>query len=54
MAIADGDAAEPVYDASGELLGVRFNPLLRGKELEAAKAAFFEMMRSVVNVEEQS
>lgn len=36
MAIEDGDAAEVVYDANGEIIGVRFNPLLRGKELTAA------------------
>ncbi len=54
MAIADGDAAEVVYDAQGEVAGVRFNPLLRGKELEAAKAMFFEMARAAINVEEQS
>jgi hypothetical protein len=54
MAIADGDAAETIYDAQGEIIGVRFNPRLQGKELAAAKAMFFEMMRAAINVEEQS
>ena len=54
MAIADGDMAEVVYDAQGEIIGVRFNPRLHGKELAAAKAMFFEMARAAINVEEQS
>lgn len=38
----------------GEISGVRFHPLLQGKELEAAKAKFFEMMRQGVFEEEQN
>ena len=47
-------AVTPVYDEQGELVGVRFRPSLKGKELEAAKAQFFAMMSAALNEKEQS
>jgi hypothetical protein len=43
------DAAEVVYDARGEINGVRVNPHFQGKELEAANATFFEMLAAAVD-----
>jgi hypothetical protein len=45
------DAAEVVYDARGEINGVRVNPHFQGKELEAANATFFEMLAAAVDEE---
>lgn len=50
----NGESVEPVYDEQCELLGVRFNTALKGKELDAAKTEFFAMMRAAINKEEQS
>jgi hypothetical protein len=46
------EIVQPVYDAEGEIIGVRFHPSLKAKELEAAKAQFAAMLRSAVNEEE--
>jgi hypothetical protein len=48
------DAVLPVYNTNGNLLGVRFHPLPKGKELESAKVKFFETLKSAINEEEKN
>jgi hypothetical protein len=48
------EIVQPVYDAEGEIIGVRFHPSLKSKEVEAAKAQFAAMLRSAVNEEEHA
>lgn len=45
-------AVTAVHNEQGEVVGVRFHPSLKGKELEAAKAAFLDILAAVAEGEQ--